>query len=263
MRLKDDYMKKGQLKPAYNVQIGVDSEYVVHAGLYPDANDLTTLQPFLTSLADRLNRSYPNLVVDAGYESGENYHYLKTNHYMSYMKPANYKQTQTQKFKKQIGKRENMSYDAETDTYTCAHGKVLSVRRTKKQKTKTGYEREVTISECQDCQGCPLRLACTQAKPENPKRLQVSKKMLAYREESLHRITTEKGILLRMNRSIQVEGAFGVLKEDYRFRRFLTRGRAKVSVEFLLLCLAYNVKKLHHKVQEGKCGQHLHEKKIV
>ena len=49
-----------------------------------------------------------------------------------------------------------------------------------------------------------------------------------------------------MNRSIQVEGAFGVLKQDYGFRRFLTRGVENVKVEMLLLCFSFNINKLHN-----------------
>jgi hypothetical protein len=48
-------------------------------------------------------------------------------------------------------------------------------------------------------------------------------------------ITSEEGILLRVNRSIPVEGAFGVTKEDSRFRRFMTRGKAGVRGEFFRL----------------------------
>ena len=54
-------------------------------------------------------------------------------------------------------------------------------------------------------------------------------------------ILSEKGILYWMNRSIQVEGAFGVLKNDYEFQRFLLRGKTKVKLEILLLCMGYNL----------------------
>ncbi|WP_139214801.1 transposase, partial [Pelosinus propionicus] len=53
-------------------------------------------------------------------------------------------------------------------------------------------------------------------------------------------------------------GAFGVLKEDMGFRRFLMRSQVKVHTEFLLLCMAYNLKKLHNKIQNGRCGSYLH-----
>jgi hypothetical protein len=88
-----------------------------------------------------------------------------------------------------------------------------------------------------------------------------SKKLLAFREESEADITSEEGILLRVNRSIQVEGAFGVTKEDGRFRWFFTREKAGVSGELFLVCFGYNVNKLHHKIQQGRCGTSLHRLK--
>jgi hypothetical protein len=91
--------------------------------------------------------------------------------------------------------------------------------------------------------------------------MEVSKKLLAFREASRANITGEEGILLRVNRSIQVEGAFGVEKEDYHFRRFMTRGNCGVKCELLLLCFGYNVNKLPHKIQQGRCGTSLHRLK--
>ena len=70
-------------------------------------------------------------------------------------------------------------------------------------------------------------------------------------------ILSEKGILYRMNHSIQVEGAFGVLKNDYEFQRFLLRGKTKVKLEILLLCMGYNLNKLHAKIQNERTGSHL------
>lgn len=68
---------------------------------------------------------------------------------------------------------------------------------------------------------------------------------------------SETGIKYRMNRSIQVEGAFGVLKNNYDFQRFLLRGKTKVKLEILLLCFGYNINKLHTKIQNGRLGSHL------
>ena len=47
MRMKEDYMKNGQLKPAYNLQINVNSEYIVNLDLFPNPTDVRTLVPFL------------------------------------------------------------------------------------------------------------------------------------------------------------------------------------------------------------------------
>ncbi|MDR2433272.1 MAG: transposase [Treponema sp.] len=86
------------------------------------------------------------------------------------------------------------------------------------------------------------------------------KKAACLWEASRVNITSEEGILLRVNRSIPVEGAFGVETEDYHFRRFMTRGKGGVRYE-LLLCFGYKVNKLHHKIQQGRCGKSLHRLK--
>jgi hypothetical protein len=83
------------------------------------------------------------------------------------------------------------------------------------------------------------------------------------RAESQKNITTEFGTQLRMNRSIQAEGAFGVLKQDYGFRRFLCRGKTNIKTEFLLLGLAYNIKKLFAKVSGNRTGISLFELKTA
>ena len=84
-----------------------------------------------------------------------------------------------------------------------------------------------------------------------------------YQKWFIENITTGKGIHLRINRSIQVEGAFGVLKNDYEFSRFLTRGKNNVKTEFILLCLGFNINKLHAKIQKERLGHHLHPIKEV
>ena len=93
--------------------------------------------------------------------------------------------------------------------------------------------------------------------------MEVSKTFVAQRQKTLENITTETGTKLRVNRSIQSEGAFGVLKEDRQFDRFLTRGKQNVRTELLLLCFGYNVNKLHAKIQNERCGKDLHELKAA
>ena len=150
-----------------------------------------------------------------------------------------------------------MGYDKETDTYTCHAGKKLKALFVKKQKSKSGYESEVTVYECDDCTYCPNKEKCTRAKGN--KRLYISKSFLEKRQESYENILSETGSQYRMNRSIQVEGAFGVLKNDYEFQRFLLRGKTKVKLEILLLCMGYNLNKLHAKIQKGRTRTYLFE----
>ena len=92
---------------------------------------------------------------------------------------------------------------------------------------------------------------------ERVKRLEVSKYFAEQREAMEEKISTEEGILLRVNRSIQSEGVFAMIKEDMNFRRFMTRGKQNVTVEWNLVSIAYNILKLHHKIQTGRLGSHL------
>ena len=261
MRMKDDHMRNAQLKPAYNVQIGVESEYITGVEIFQDRNDTTTLIPFLNHLEDKIKKRYENIIADSGYESEENYLYLEGKNQTYYIKPQTFEQWKKRSFKKDISKRENMKYNEELDEYTCHNGKQLKPIGIKHKKSVTGYCSEITIYECEDCSDCPFKQRCTRAKGN--RRLQVSKKFIEKRQVSYRNITTEEGIILRVNRSIQVEGAFGVLKNDYKFNRFLTRGKNNVKIEFLLLCFGYNVNKLHAKIQKERIGTPLHSLKTA
>ena len=98
MRMKEDAMRNGQLKPAYNVQFGVDAEYVVWVTEGAQPADATTLIPFLKDFEQHFPKKYKNVVADAGYESEENYLYLESHEHTAYIKPANYEQSKTRKY---------------------------------------------------------------------------------------------------------------------------------------------------------------------
>ena len=259
MHMKDDHMKNGQLKPGYNVQIAVESEYVTGVDIFQDRNDIATLIPMLNNMQEKIGRKHLNVIADSGYESEENYLYVENNGQIPYIKPQTYEKWKKKSFKNDISKRENMEYDPETDIYTCHNGKKLRPSSIIHRKSASGYESEVTVYECESCDNCPHKSKCTKAKGN--RKMQVSKTFVEKREVSYNNITTEKGAKLRMNRSIQVEGAFGVLKSDYAFNRFLTRGKNSVKTEFILLCFGYNINKLHSKIQNGRTQNHLHELK--
>ena len=261
MHMKDDHMRNSQLKPAYNVQIGVESEYVTGVGIFQDRNDIATLIPMLEKMKENLGRKYINVIADSGYESEENYLYLEKNEQIPFIKPQTYEVWKKKSFKKDISKRENMTYDAKADEYLCHNGKRLKNIGLTHKTSATGYRSEITLYECENCDGCSYKSKCT--KVAGNRRMQVSKNFVNKREVSYQNIMSAKGTLLRVNRSIQVEGAFGVLKNDYNFTRFLTRGRNCVKTEFLLLCFGYNINKLHSKIQSERCGQHLHPLKEI
>ena len=263
MRMKEDAMGNGQLKPAYNLQHGVDSEYITWLTIGPQPTDTTTLIPFLKDAEEHLKFKYKNVITDAGYESEENYVFLEENGQLSYIKPANYEISKTRRYKNDIGKIENMEYDAESDVYICRNAKRLTVDHVRHSKSKTGYVSEKTIYKCEDCSGCPYKAECIKGNncktplEERTKTVHVSKTFLKYRQEGLERLLTDEGIVLRMNRSIQAEGSFGDLKQDMQFRRYISKGTSNVLAESILLAMARNINKLHNKIQKGRTGTHL------
>ena len=263
MRMKEDAMGNGQLKPAYNLQHGLDSEYITWLTIGPQPTDTTTLIPFLKDAENHLKFKYKNITADAGYESEENYQFLESNGQISYIKPANYEISITRKYRNDIGKIENMEYDEEVDVYICRNDKKLKVHNIRHSISKTGYVSEKTIYKCENCDACPYKKECIKGNncktplDERTKTLQVAKTFLKYRQEDLERILSEEGILFRTNRSIQAEGSFGDLKQDMQFRRYLSKGTTNVLAESTLLAMARNINKLHNKIQKDRTGNHL------
>ena len=264
MRMKEDAMLNGQLKPAYNLQLGVDSGYISWLTLSPRPTDTSTLIPFLTSMEASLRHRYPVVVADAGYESEENYSFLEDHQITAMIKPANYEISKTRKYKIDISRRENMPYNPDGDFYTCMNGCRLYACSIYHKKSASGYDRKVTVYRCYECQGCPHKSECIKGtnwktpEEERFKKLNVSRKFERQRKECLERITSEEGIRLRVNRSIQAEGAFALWKEDGAFRQFLCRGQANVYAECVLMAIAQNIDNLHRRIQNGKLGTHLY-----
>lgn len=257
MHMKEDHMRNGQLKPGYNLQIGVEAEYITGVGVFSDRNDLNTLKPMLEHMKDQSGHKYENVIADSGYESEEGYLYLEANNQTAYIKPQTYEVWKKRSFKNDISKRENMTYNTEKDEYTCHNNKKLTFRYVTHRKSSSGYVSDISMYECEDCGKCPCKEKCTKSKGN--RKLMVSKRFIEKRMQSYENITSTKGIELRMNRSIQVEGAFGVLKSDYKYKRFLTRGKTNVKTEFLFLVLGYDLNKLHAKIQKERLGQQLHQ----
>ena len=265
MHMKEDYMRNGQLKPGYNVNVATCSDFIIGSYISSDRNDVHTLIPFMEQLQKNYaGRNIGSVVVDSGYESEENYCWFEAHPETElYVKPSNHEAAKHRKYRTDISRRENMAYDAQVDTYTCANGKLLQRTREKKTHTASGLEITTSVYECGECDGCPLKEKCIRAcgskKPleERHKVIYVSKRFAEQRQAMEAKISSPKGCLLRVNRSIQAEGNFAYVKQDLDFRRFLLRGSTKVAAEWLLFSLALNVLHLHHKIQNRRLGSGL------
>jgi transposase len=242
MRMKEDHMRNGQLKPGYNVQIGTENRFVLNYSIHHNTNDTQTLIGHMEKLKSSLGLMPGNLVADAGYGSEENYRYLDENCIGKYVKYNYFGAEQKRSFKKRIFDVANLPYDKSNDTYTCPNGKKIVFHHKENYKTLTGYISDCRIYECEDCTGCALREGCH--KSVHNRRIKIRPVLNAYRQEVKELLTSVEGKKLRSRRGIEVETVFAQIKQNMGFRRFLLRGTDKVKVEWGLLCIAYNVMKV-------------------
>ena len=192
MRMKEDHMKNGQLKPAYNIQLASASGFIIVENVSHHPSDMYTLKPFLK----KLQANYPNkldkIVADAGYESEENYVYLSENKLSSYIKPSNYEQLKTRKYNKEQEFRKNLRYDKTSDKYISQEGKEFVRCKDRYRKRKSGYVTTTKVYRCFDWN----------KDGQKTKGIYIAETFQKYRKESLENIKPDQGIEERINRSI-------------------------------------------------------------
>ena len=259
MRMKEDHMLNGQLKPAYNIQFASNGAFIVGVIGSQKSNDLHTLIPFLEQMMPSYGEYIRSIVADAGYESIENYAYLEEHGIESYIKPVNYEQSKKKKVREDIGRKENMEYLAEEDAFVCKNGKKLKRGKDSTQVYEYGYKDTKRTYFCTECTDCPYNKQCIKTRKESTaqpskKSIKFSPDFEQYRKKSYENITSEDGIVQRTNRSIQAEGAFSKLKDGLDYDRFRHRGMKKVVSDITLMAIGINLNKLHSKIQRHQEG---------
>lgn len=255
MRMKDDHMRNGQLKPAYNLQVLVDGGYIVGAHASADRTDYATMIPALAHMHEHIPWKYTSYCADSGYDCQQNHEVLKKQKIDAYIKPLNYEQSKKRKSKKDIGKKENMTYDLENDQFICTKGKKLKSKNVSSRKNQYGYTTETHIYRCErGCKNCKLRSACMKKSKAPYKQVQINHKLERYHKEALTLINSDRGKEIRVNRSIQAEGAFAQIKANWSFRRFLKSGMNGIYTEWLLMCFAMNIIHLGNRLAKDEVG---------
>jgi len=242
MRMKEDHMKNGQLKPGYNLQVSSNNQYIVDYSIHQTTADTTTLETHLDEHREQYGQ-YPDVVVaDAGYGSEQNYAYLEENNMEGYVK-YNYfdKDQQDAYLKKHPFAADQLYYNKQQDIYICPMGQPMSNKGTFIKTTATGFKQTITRYQATNCDRCPLRGACHKSK-EN-RILDINHSLNDHKRKATERLTSEKGIYHRKRRPVDVEPVFGNIKSNHGFRRFMLRGKEKVTIEAGLLALAHNLRK--------------------
>jgi hypothetical protein len=242
MRMKEDHMRNGQLKPGYNIQMGTQKQFILSYSLHRRAGDTSCLKEHLEKFKTWLGAHPKNLVADAGYGSEENYSYLDEKQITAYVKDNRFHYEQKRNYKKKHPYRaDNFPYYPEEDEYECPQKKRLRFVYKKPYKSENGYNSERRIYECEDCSRCPVKAECTRAKYN--RQIQIGLEWERLKKQARDNLLSPQGLMMRSRRPVEVEAVFGRLKQDWGFRRFLLRGIDKVTTEWGILCIAHNIAK--------------------
>jgi transposase len=242
MRMKEDHMLNGQLKPGYNWQISTENQYILGYTIHQTANDTTTLQTHMESLKESLGKMPDTLVADAGYGSEENYEYLEKNDVDAYVKYNYFHKEQSKKWKTDPYRIENLHYNEEEDYYICPMGQQMTFIKEKSKTTDNGFKQTKRLYQAHECQGCPKKEYCHNR--QGNKIIEVNTKLNNYKSIVRERLLSENGIKYRKQRPADVEAVFGIIKSNRNYRKFLLRGLEKVEIEVGLLALSHNLSKL-------------------
>jgi transposase len=242
MRMKEDHMKNGQLKPGYNVQISTNNQYIASYSLHQNATDTSTLIPHLQQHIKALKQKPSNITADAGYGSEQNYQWLEDKGITAYVKHNYFDKNQhaTSRNKKPYA-TDKLVYNEDKDVYYCPAGKAMKNKGSYQSATKNGFTQTITSYQARGCTNCPLKQDCYQGKDNRI--INVNHNLNRLKRRAEKRLTTKRGIAKRKQRCFDVEPVFAHLKHNHQFRRFMLRGLEKVQIEVGLLALAHNLRK--------------------
>ena len=245
MRVKRDYMGNGQLLPAYNMQAAVCDEYIAAVDVKKYASDMDCFVP----LMEKFNQLYGHYakypVADAGYGSFNNYLFCEEHGMEKFMKFTMFeKETKSKKYKEDPYRSVNFKKD-ENGNLICPNDKKFNLKCTRPVRGNK-YGRMEEIYECENCEGCEHKEKCSPRSKGN-RTIRMNRELTSIHEEVIENLCSIHGALLCMNRSIQSEGTFGVMKWDRSYKRAFRRGLESVLLEFYLISCGFNLYKYHNK----------------
>jgi hypothetical protein len=247
--MKEDHMKNGQLKPAYNIQISTENQFLTNFSIHRRPGDTATLASHLEQFEKHYNKQSTKVVADAGYGSEQNYELMEGEDIESFVKYNYFHKEQKRGFKQNIFHPDNLFYNAEQDYFVCPMGQHMEKTGEQNRKSELGYISTVTIYKAKCCQGCPLHGQCHNSK--EARQIEINHNLRRHKAIVRDRLMSEEGRKLRSKRAIEPEAVFGQLKSNNKFNRFKLRGLTKVEIEFGLAGIAHNLRKLSNLLSQN------------
>ncbi|WPU97143.1 IS1182 family transposase [Mucilaginibacter sabulilitoris] len=239
MRMKEDHMLNGQLKPAYNLQISTQEQFILNYTLHQTPTDYQTLPSHIEQYESLYKEQPKAIVADAGYGSDENYGVLQQKGIEAYIKYNTFDKEQKEGIK--AFSNDSLHYNEADNYLTCPMGQRMHHVGDGQRITSSGFLQLISRYQAQNCEGCPMRGVCHQ-NPGN-RIVEINHSLRKHKQAATERLNTEQGIKYRKRRPADVEPVFAQLKHNHGFRRFLLKGMSKTEVEIGLLSIAHNLRK--------------------
>ena len=239
-------MKNGETLPAYNILAGSENQFIVNCSVHQNTNDGVCFKEHIEQLERYTEQSPDAIMADSIFGTEENYELLENKNINNYLKFPSFHNEQKSSYQNDPFIKDNFQYDALTDTYTCPNNQLLILTQTTSQTHKrTGYKSTIKVYACENCKDCPFYSKCCRSPNEKNRLIKVNEKLENYKQRARENLKSEKGIILRKQRGVEIESCFGDIKHNMGFRRFHVRSLPKVKAEWIFVAMAHNLKKIH------------------
>lgn len=237
MMLKKDYYSElsKDFHAGYNVQVMVSNLLILMYGVFQDRTDFHTFIP-MHNLYFKYYGSYPkNECDDSGYGIYINYKYMRTHNIGNYVKFQSWNGETS-------GKSPQLFYtfnDGVMCLNTCIGEEVPFNNIHQRNKDGKLYK-FIGCNSCNYSYKCKAKL---KNKELNFRFVELIPDYELLKEQARNNLLSPKGIEIRINRSIQVEGTFGQIKQNMNYDRIRRRGIKNVLAEIMLICLGINIRR--------------------
>lgn len=238
MCLKSDYYSKlgTNTHAAYNIQILVSAGLITMYGVYQDRTDYHTLPNIMERYHENYENYPLNLCADAGYGTYSNYCYLNEKKINNYVKFQNWQGEAS-------GKNPQRYFFEDSDSVKCLNGLEGQIIPYGKAHQRC---KGANLYRFEGCLNCKHENTCRKKRKNrdtNYLDVELNPKYEQYKKQARENLQSVLGIEIRVNRSIQVEGSFGNIKQNYGFVRLKRKGLNNVACEIMMICLAVNIRK--------------------
>ncbi|GAK48392.1 transposase [Secundilactobacillus oryzae JCM 18671] len=245
MRVKEDPMQNGQLKPAYNVQIATNNQFITGFGIFQNPTDTRTFIPFITQLNSR-NYLGKYVVADAGYGSEPNYKFVEDelSDCESLIPYGTMLREKSRKWQSDDRKVMNWNYVENDDYYIDPKGVRFHFWRYSKRTDKYGNVRHFKVYRAEVLDNNQNKISEALTPHGAPRYITVNGEWEYHKARTRNKLSSKKTGDIYKRRKIDVEPVFGRMKAFLGFNRFSLRSLNKVRKEFGIVVMALNMNKL-------------------